>query len=58
MWFEYSIESLLISLPFNFFNLDNLKSITEVIGRILRFDGPMIRLVWPNHYANITLAYV
>lgn len=57
--FESSIAPLLISLPnlpLNFFNSDYLKSIAEVIGRVLRFDGPTIGLVWPDHCANITLA--
>jgi hypothetical protein len=57
--FESSIAPLLISLPnllLNFFNPDYLKSIAGVIDRVLRFDGPTIGLVWPDHCENITLA--
>ena len=47
--FESSIALLLISLPNlpqHFFNSDYQQSIAEVIGRVLRFDGPTIGLVW------------
>ncbi|RWR97952.1 putative ribonuclease h protein [Cinnamomum micranthum f. kanehirae] len=49
--FESSLALLWISLPndpLNFFNPDYLKSIAGVTGRVLRFDGPMIALVWPD----------